>query len=101
MVRVCGGSRLKVATQFRFADIVTLPSAQSRSPDQLVSVEPIAGVAVSVTTCPTAKVALQFAPQLMPEGVVVTVPVPVPAFVILSVLVSPGFASRMLTLLLP
>jgi hypothetical protein len=37
------------------------------------------GVSVSVTCVPTVKLALQVDPQLIPEGLLVTVPVPLPA----------------------
>ena len=49
-----------------------------QAPDQPVNVEPVLGVAVSATAVPLAKLALQVAPQLMPDGLLVTVPVPVP-----------------------
>jgi hypothetical protein len=48
---------------------------------QPVKVDPVAGAAVSVTCVPLAKLAEQVAPQLIPAGALVTVPVPVPAFV--------------------
>jgi hypothetical protein len=50
-----------------------------QAPDQPANVEPEAAVAVSVTAVPLAKLALQVVGQLMPEGLLVTVPVPVPA----------------------
>jgi len=52
-----------------------------QAPDQLAKVEPVPAAAVSVTTVPLAKLALHVAPQLIPAGLLVTVPVPVPAFV--------------------
>jgi hypothetical protein len=43
---------LKTAVQFMLAFIVTLPSLQSASPDQVAKVEPVAGAAVNFTTLP-------------------------------------------------
>jgi hypothetical protein len=51
---------------------------------QPVKVEPAAGVAVKVTSAPLANDAEQVAPQLIPAGVLVTVPLPLPAFVTVS-----------------
>ena len=50
-----------------------------QAPDQPANVEPDAAVAVSLTDVPLANLALQVDPQLMPDGLLVTVPVPVPA----------------------
>ena len=50
IVRIAGGIELNVAMQLRSAVIVTLPSEQSASPVQPLKREPVAGVAVSVTT---------------------------------------------------
>jgi hypothetical protein len=50
-----------------------------QAPDQPANVEPEAAVAVSVTAVPLAKLALHVGAQLIPEGLLVTVPVPVPA----------------------
>src|SRR5947209_1114672 len=52
-----------------------------QAPVHPVKVEPVVGVAVSVTWVPLLKFALQVAPQLIPAGLLVTVPLPVPAFV--------------------
>jgi len=43
------------------------------------NVDPVDGAAVSVTLVPLVKFALHVAPQLIPAGLLVTVPVPVPA----------------------
>lgn len=50
-----------------------------QAPLQPANVEFVPGVAVSVTLVPEAKFALQTVPQLIPEGLLVTVPVPLPA----------------------
>jgi len=46
--------------------------------------DPVAGVAVSVTSVPLAKLAVQVVPQSIPAGVLVTVPAPDPALKTLS-----------------
>ena len=47
-------------------------------PIQPAKDEPLAAVAVSVTEVPEGKLALQVCPQLMPEGVLATLPLPLP-----------------------
>jgi hypothetical protein len=49
-------------------------------PDQPVNVEPESGVGVSVIWVPLTKLALHVVPQLMPPGLLDTVPPPLPAF---------------------
>src|SRR5438445_10861716 len=83
-VNVC---RVKVAVTDRAALMLTVqvvPEAASQ-PLQPVNVDPVAGVAVRVTTVPLSKAAEQVAPQLSPAGAEVTVPLPVPAVVTVRV----------------
>jgi hypothetical protein len=56
-----------------------------QSPLQPVNVEPVAGVAVSVTLVPSSYPFEHVAPQLIVPGELVTVPDPVPAFVTVRV----------------
>ncbi len=72
------GLELKVAVQVAAAFMVTEPVLQPE-PLQPVKVEPEAATAVRVTIVPLLKVAEQAIPQLMPEGELVTVPIPLPA----------------------
>ena len=62
------------------AFIVTAPLVQAE-PLQPAKVEPVAGVALKVTRVPLLYNAEQVLPQLIPAGVLVTVPLPVPALV--------------------
>ena len=64
--------------------IVTLPAAV-QLPVQPANVDPEAAVAVNVTAVPLLILAVQVLPQLIPAGLLVTVPVPVPVRVTLSV----------------
>jgi hypothetical protein len=66
---------------------VTLPSVQSALPVQPAKLEPEAGLAVKVTTAPLLRVVVQVLPQLIPPRLLVTVPVPVPERVTVSVYV--------------
>jgi hypothetical protein len=59
----------------RFTAQVPVPV---QAPDQPANAEPVLGVAVSVTDVPLAKLALHVDPQLMPDGLLVMVPVPAP-----------------------
>jgi hypothetical protein len=67
---------LKVAVQAMLPVIVKLPAVQLL--DQPANVEPEAGVAVNVTAVPLLRVVEQVLPQLIPAGLLVTVPLPVP-----------------------
>src|SRR6266545_1847186 len=70
-----------VAVTFRAALIVTVHvPVPEQSPDQPEKAEPEEAAAVSVTSVPSAKLALHVAPQLMPATSEVTVPVPDPVF---------------------
>jgi hypothetical protein len=71
---------LNVAVTDALADAIMLHvPVPLQAPDQPANVEPAFGVAVSVIEVPAAKLALQVCPQLMPAGVLLTVPPPVPA----------------------
>ena len=72
---------MNVAVTVVDAEIVTVqvPVPEQPPPLQPVKVEPTAGAAVSVTSVPLVKLAAQVAPQVMPAGLLVTVPAPVPA----------------------
>ena len=61
-----------------------------QSPAQPLKVEPPSGVAVSVTVAPVFKFAEQVAPQLIPAGLLVTVPVPPPTLVTVSAICTGG-----------
>lgn len=54
------------------------------APLQPANAEPVAGVSVMVTTVPPLKFAVHVPGQLMPAGLLVTFPVPVPASVTVS-----------------
>src|SRR5207245_6402523 len=64
---------------------VQAPGPEQPPPVQPLKVEPAAGAAVGVTAVPLAKLAAQVAPQVMPAGLLVTVPAPVPALETVSV----------------
>ena len=77
---------MNVAVTLVLALTVTVQVAVPvQAPDQPAKVEPEEGVAVRVTEVPLLKVAAQVEPQLIPAGVLVTVPVPVPAGVTVRV----------------
>ncbi len=64
---------------------VHVPVPVQPPPLQPVNVEPAAGVAVRVTAVPVVKPVEQVAPQVMPAGALVTVPLPAPDFATVSV----------------
>lgn len=59
-------------------ETVQVVAVPLQAPDHPEKVEPVLGVAESVTEAPTTYGALQLAPQLIPDGLEVTTPVPVP-----------------------
>lgn len=72
--------RVNVAPTFLAADKVTaqVVVVPLHAPDHPVKLEPVVGAAVNVTTLPWSKLALHVAPQSIPAGADVTLPVPVP-----------------------
>jgi hypothetical protein len=78
---------LKVAVTERLACMLTtqLP-VPLHAPDQPAKVESVEAAAVSVTVLLSVKVAAQAFPQLIPAGLLVTTPEPVPSLATVSVL---------------
>src|SRR5205809_2517740 len=88
MVEAVGGvMSVSVAVTVVAALRVTVqaPGPEEQPPLRPLKVEPAAGAAVSVTAVPLAKLAAQVAPQVMPAGLLVTLPAPVPAVETVSV----------------
>src|SRR5206468_12731125 len=84
-VNVC---TLNVAVTLVAAFIVTahvVPEPEQPPPLQPANVEPPAGLAVSVTEVPELYEAEQVAPQLIPAGFDVTVPLPEPGLLTVGV----------------
>jgi hypothetical protein len=76
----------KFAVTLRAALIDTVQLAVPvQAPLHPANLDPVAGVAVRVTLEPPLKLALHVVPQLMPAGFVLTLPLPRPALVTLSV----------------
>src|SRR6266567_7609513 len=73
----------KVAVTAVAPEIVTVqaPAPEQPPPLQPPKIDPESGMAVSVTAVPLVKFVVQFAPHAIPAGVLVTVPLPVPALV--------------------
>src|SRR3954452_4813259 len=79
-------SSLKFAVSERSSVMVTVhPPEPLQAPPQDPNVDPASAVGVRVTIVPSAKSAAQVAPQLMPAGVLVTVPLPPPVLLTLRV----------------
>lgn len=85
LVTVKTNPALKVAPTDLLAVIATehLPTPR-QAPVQPTNAAPVAGVAVSCTTDPSVKLAVHAVPQSIPVGLLVTVPLLVPAFVIVK-----------------
>src|SRR5207247_2109293 len=83
VTRVKGAVTVVVA--FKVTEQVPVP--KQPPPLQPVKVEPVAGVAVSVTNVPLSNEAEQVAPQSIPGGSEVTVPLPVPALLLVRLTV--------------
>jgi len=94
---------VKIAVTVVAADIVTVqgPVPVQPPPFQPRKTELAPGVAVSTTTVPLAKLAVQLAPQLMSPGVLVTVPVPSPLGLTVSAKVGRNVTARLATAVLP
>jgi len=76
---------LKVAVTASAAFIVSVQvPVPLQAPDQLTKYAPLLGTGVSFTTVPAAKAALQVGAHVMPAGLLVTVPLEVPANVTVS-----------------
>ena len=73
------GLNVAVTVVFAVRVIVQLPVPEQPPPLQPAKTEPVAAVAVRVIVAPEANLAEQVEPQLMPVGLLVTVPLPVPA----------------------
>src|SRR5216684_2353720 len=78
---------INVAVTDWAAFIVTtqLPVPLHPAPLQPLNADPLAGVAVNVTDVPLANNALHVTPQSMPAGLLLTAPLPLPAFVTVRV----------------
>jgi hypothetical protein len=74
-------SAVTVAAALRVTAQVPVPL---HAPDQPANVDPEAALAVSVTCVPLAKFELHVPGQLMPDGLLVTVPEPEPVVVTVS-----------------
>ena len=89
-----GGFELKFALTDFAASMVTLHApVPLHAPPQPANVEPESGVTAKLTTVPLAKLAEHVVPQEIPEGVLVTVPVPGPLLATVRVK-GPGFAVK-------
>jgi hypothetical protein len=89
-----GGFELKVAlTDFAASMVMLRAPVPLQAPPQPANVEPESGVTAKLTTVPLEKFAEHVVPQEIPEGVLVTAPVPVPLLDTARVK-GPGFAVK-------
>jgi hypothetical protein len=72
-------SSLKFAVQDLLPPMVTTPSRQSESPLHPVKIEPGDGTELRETTVPDEYACEQSLPQLIPAGLLVMLPLPVPS----------------------
>src|SRR5437867_7204944 len=80
-----GTAKVAVTVVPALSVTVQVPVPEQPPPLQPLNVDPAAGAAVKVTTVPLAYAAMQVAPQEMPAGLLVTVPIPGPALLTVSV----------------
>ena len=80
-----GTAKVAVTVVAAVSVTVQVPVPEQPPPLQPVKVEPAAGEAVKVTAVPLANAAEHVAPQEMPAGALVTVPVPAPLGLTVSV----------------
>ncbi|PYX86284.1 MAG: hypothetical protein DMG68_15890 [Acidobacteria bacterium] len=79
-----GGFRVAVTDTVEFTATVQVSVVPEQAPLHPAKPTPGPGATVSVTDVPLGKVALHVVPQLIPPGVLLTVPFPPPAKVTLS-----------------
>ncbi|HUF31421.1 MAG TPA: hypothetical protein VMM77_12285 [Gemmatimonadaceae bacterium] len=80
----CGSVNVAVTLRAWFIKTWHVP-VPAHAPIQPVNSEPLAGCAVNVTTVPLLNDALHAEPHVIPAGVDVTVPLPLPSLVTVSV----------------
>ena len=81
-------SSLKFAVQDLLPPMVTTPSRQSESPLHPVNREPGDGRELRETTVPEEYASEQSLPQLIPAGLLVTLPLPVPSVLAVEAMVT-------------
>jgi hypothetical protein len=86
LVTVSWTIALKVAVTdvAAFREMVHVALVPMQPPDHFANLEPDFATAVSLTDVPSVNFAVHVLPQLTPEGLLVTVPAPVPALVTVS-----------------